>query len=209
MNKRVIIAAVAVAMAFVLAPGKALAQKYQGQMNVTAGASFSLTGLFINTIMNGVDNVTGVSTRSTPGLNGMLDYGVTDRFSIGAAYHYQSFRADFTSYTNDSGVVMNGDWYASITRQNIGLRTLFHFGDNDDLDTYAGARFGYTFWSAKTNATGSGIDKNTATSRLWPQALFGMRYFFTPNIGVNVEFSVGPPYYMMFGLNARFGGGGA
>jgi hypothetical protein len=182
--------------------GTVSAQKYAGQLNVTAGASFSMTGLLFTTLNNSIGNNTTVNTTSLPGLNGMLDYGISDRFSVGAAYYYQSWSGDW-SEVDSNGVNQNFDY--SIKRQNVGLRALFHFGDNENLDTYAGARFGYSFWSTKTNSTGN-LDFGRFTSRLWPQAIFGMRYFFSDFIGVNAEFAVGPPYYMMFGLNARFGG---
>lgn len=202
----VLAVAVTVAAFATFSPNRAMAQKYQGQMNLTAGGSFSLTGLAINAVTDALANGTGVTSRSTPGLNGMFDYGITDRFSLGAAYHFQNFRTEFTGYTDTAGNNVVGDYYFGITRQNAGLRALFHFGDNDDLDTYAGARVGYSFWKFSTNASSSGVDEATLTSRVWPQALFGMRYYFTDNIGANVEFAVGPPYYLMLGLNARFGG---
>jgi hypothetical protein len=150
-----------------------------------------------------VGSNTEVQTTSIPGINAMLDYGVTDRFSVGGAYYYQSWSG---SWVGTDSVGISHNYSYNITRQNAGLRALFHFGDNDDMDTYAGARFGYSFWSYKTDADHA-LDWGKMTSRLWPQAIFGMRYFFTPNIGFNAEFAVGPPYYMMVGLNARFGGG--
>ncbi|MGL4597523.1 MAG: outer membrane beta-barrel protein [Bacteroidia bacterium] len=202
--KSLLVAAVLVATG-IFAPN-ASAQKYQGQMNITAGGAFSLTGLVGTAVTSAVNTANGRAS-ATPGLAGMFDYGVSDRFSIGAAYNFQQFTVKFSSYVNDNGNTVNGDFKYSVTRQNIGLRALFHFGDNDDLDTYAGARFGYTLWNTNTNAPGLSLgDEKFFRSRLWPQALFGMRYYFTENIGVNAEFAIGPPYYMMFGLNFRFGG---
>lgn len=199
-------AATAFMLVFASLPTQVAAQKYQGQMNFTAGGSFSLTGLTMNFVIDAIDNAQGTTTRSTPGLNGMFDYGITDRFSLGAAYHFQNFRAEFNGYTDSAGNAVVGDYYVGVTRQNIGLRALFHFGDNDDLDIYAGARAGITLWSYNTNANTTGLGDDLFTSRVWPQAIFGMRYYFTPNIGVNTEFAIGPPYYLMLGVNARFGG---
>jgi hypothetical protein len=192
-----------------LTPGKAHAQKYQGQMNATAGASFSITGLFVNAVLATVDQAGGVNTSSIPGLNAMFDYGVSDRFSVGAAYYYQSFTTNFTSYTDTSGTVQNGDFKLALIRQNAGARMLFHFGENENLDVYAGARVGFTFWSTKSDVpanSGLDLDVSAIRSRMLPQGIFGMRYYFTDNIGANVELAVGPPYFMMIGLNARFGG---
>jgi len=207
MKKISVLAVAFVATAF-LAPGNAHAQKYQGQINTTAGTSFSLTGLVVNAFLNAVDNAQGVETTSIPGINTMVDYGVSDRFSLGAAYYYQSFTTNLSGYTDSSGQVVSGDYYIRITRQNAGLRTLFHFGDNDDLDLYAGARIGMTFWSwASDIPNNSGVDfDDVIRSRVLPQGIFGMRYYFTPVVGVNLELAAGPPYFMMLGVNARFGG---
>ncbi len=201
--KSLLVAAVLVATG-IFAPN-ATAQKYQGQMNVTVGGAFSLTGLVGTSLTSAISAADGRAS-STPGLAGMFDYGISDRFSLGAAYNFQQFTVKFSSYVDNNGNTVNGDFKYSLTRNNVGLRALFHFGDNDDLDTYAGARFGYTIWKTNTNAPGLALTDNFFKSRLWPQALFGMRYYFTENIGVNAEFAIGPPYYMMFGLNFRFGG---
>lgn len=207
MKKTLLSAFAALLLGVFALPQQAAAQKYQGQVNITAAGSFSLTGLVLSAFTDAVGKGTNVNTRSTPGLNGMVDVGLTDHFSLGAAYYYQNFHGEFSSYTDTAGYVHNGDYYFGVTRQNIGLRALFHFGDNDDLDTYFGARVGYTIWSYRTNAVASGLNKDSARSRLWPQALFGVRYYFTPNIGVNAELAVGPPYYLSLGFNFRFGGG--
>lgn len=210
MKKVSFIAATAFAVILTaLTPGKAIAQKYQGQMNATAGASFSLTGLFVNAVLDAVDGAGGVNTSSLPGLNVMFDYGVSDRFSVGGAYYYQSFTSNFSSYVDTNGVTQNGDFKVALVRQNPAVRLLFHFGDNDDLDTYAGARIGYTLWSVRSDVpanSGADFDVDAVRSAIRPQGLFGMRYFFTENIGANVELAVGAPYFMMIGLNARFGG---
>lgn len=182
--------------------GTLSAQKYAGQLNGTIGASFSMTGLIFTALNNSVGNNSTVTTTSLPGMNAMLDYGISDRFSAGAAYYYQSWSGKWSS-TDSNGV--SQDYSYSVARQNAGVRALFHFGDNENLDTYAGARFGVSFWSTKTNYVGS-LDLGKFTTRVWPQAIFGMRYYFSEFVGVNAEFGFGPPYYIMFGLNARFGG---
>jgi opacity protein-like surface antigen len=202
---KILVVAASLTLIGLIAPQQAAAQKYQGQMNFTVGGAFSLTGLVGSAVTDAIQAGNGRAT-STPGMAGMFDFGVSDRFSLGAAYNFQQFGVKFSSYTDNNGNVVNGDFKYTLTRQNIGARALFHFGDNDDLDIYAGARFGYTIWTTNTNAPNLTLTDKTFKSRLWPQALFGMRYYFTENIGINAEFAVGPPYYMMIGINARFGG---
>jgi hypothetical protein len=187
-------------------PQKAAAQKYKRQVNVTAGASFALAGLIVNTVLLHVDDAAGVSPHSQIGLNGIVDIGVTDRLSVGAAYSYQNIYADFTSFKNTAGDSLAGNYYISITRQNYSMRALLHFGDHDELDFYAGLRLGYTFWTSTTNAVGTKMDEGRYDDRFWPQVPLGVRYYIIPNLGLGAELGIGPPYYVMFGLHVRFGG---
>ena len=202
--------AAAFLFALVVTPKQAAAQKYQGQVVIGANGAFSLVGLLMNSLLNtSANNIQGVTYKSFPGLSGTVDYGVTDRFSIGIAHFYQTFNIKWTGYTDSSGFVNTGDYHLRFNRQNTAIRALFHFGDNDDLDPYFGIRLGYSYWSHETNVTNVGtgfFNLDKAASHFWPQAIFGIRYFFTPNIGVNSELALGFPYYLSAGLNVRFGG---
>jgi opacity protein-like surface antigen len=210
MKKSFSIAAAALMLFFVTAPKQAEAQKYQGQVVVGANGAFSLVGLFMTSVFNVAgNNITGLTTHTIPGLSGTVDVGITDRFSLGIAHFYQSSNASWSSYTDSSGNTQTGDYHLRITRQNTAVRALFHFGDNDDLDPYFGIRLGYSYWSTNTNVPNSGYlyDAARFTGHFWPQALFGIRYFFVPNVGVNTEIALGFPYYLSAGVNVRFGGG--
>jgi hypothetical protein len=206
--KKLLILALSAIVLNCLTPATAAAQKYQGQVNVGANGAFSLVGLLLTSTFNSIDRIEGLNTAVTPGLNGTIDFGLSDRFSLGVAHFYQSATAKWSSYTDSAGIVQSGDWYYRLTRQNTAVRMLFHFGENDDLDTYFGVRLGYSYWSQRTNVTNAGsvIDLGVFRTRFWPQAVFGARYFFTEYIGANAEIALGFPYYLSVGLNARFGG---
>ncbi|CAN5359137.1 hypothetical protein BH09BAC5_BH09BAC5_02300 [soil metagenome] len=196
-------------------PTTAKAQKAKGEVVVTGGAGYSIVGLLLNVINKGLNTTGTVSSSKTPVILGAVDYGITDRFSVGACYTYQGITAKYNSFTMTdtagNNVTVNGDFKDRITRQSIGIRPLFHFGENEDLDLYVGARFSYVFW----NITSSRADVSTADvfkgfgSPIKPQFLFGMRYFFVPAVGFNAEFAIGPTYFMQVGISARFGGTGA
>ncbi|HEU4716415.1 MAG TPA: hypothetical protein VFU15_01200 [Bacteroidia bacterium] len=209
MKKSIFSAALLFAFVFAGLPKTMQAQKYQGQVVIGANCAFSLVGLVMNTAFNVADRgIVGLSTSVTPGLSGTVDVGVTDRFSLGVSHFYQSANAHWSTYTDNNGITHTGDFHYRITRQNTALRALFHFGDNDDIDPYFGIRLGYSYWSSSSNI--ADVDQTFDLSKfkphLWPQALFGVRYFFIPNLGVNAEIAAGPPYYLSVGLNARFGG---
>jgi hypothetical protein len=163
-------------------------------------------------IQDGLNTIGDVKSTKTPVIWGGVDYGVTDRFSIGAVYTYQGLTAKYNAfqYEDDSGNVITtyGDFTDRLTRQSIGIRPLFHFGDSDDFDIYTGARLTYVFWNY--NSSRNDVDVTDLFqgfgSPIKPQFLLGMRYFFIPSAGFNVEFAIGPAYFMSFGLNYRFGG---
>ena len=198
-----------IATAFLLVTtGSSVAQKAQGQSVFTAGTSFSLASLFINLVKDAVNSSSTITVKSIPAINAMYDYGIAESFSIGAAFSYQAWTVSYSEYTDTLGVVRKGPFKDRASRMNFGIRPLFHFGDNEDLDTYVGARLSFTQWSYKSDARND-LSSSTVFSGANPikfQALFGMRYFVAENVGLNMEIAIGPTYYAMFGLNLRFGG---
>jgi hypothetical protein len=193
-------------------PSTAHAQKAKGQIVTTAGVGYSLVGIILNVVQDGINTTDQINSTKTPVIFGSSDFGITDRFSVGACYTYQSLTMKYSSFTTTDSAGNNttvvGDFTDRLTRQSIGIRPLFHFGDSEDLDLYVGARFSYVFWnynSSRNDFDGSDI-LNGFGSPIKPQFLLGMRYFFIPNVGFNAEFAIGPTYFMAFGVSARFGG---
>jgi hypothetical protein len=190
---------------------KSFAQKKKGQSTVTVGVGESIAGAIVSTYekavvaaINVFDPSINAKSTSIPAIFGSYDYSLTDIFSLGLAGSYQSWKVSIPAY-ND-GTTAYGASSLNITRTNFALRPLFHFGKNEDLDMYAGLRLGYTMWSTKITSTdpiviGTGFGHGNAIA---PAALFGLRYFFTKNIGANFEISLGAPYAVALGVNARF-----
>ena len=200
-------------LAFVLLAGlkPAAAQNMKGQSTVTGGVGFSLAGLLFRAIDNAADDaISNFEMKSTPGMLLHYDYGLADRFSIGAAFSYQQFKLVYTNmpYTTTAGYEDTASWDDKVKRINFGIRPLFHFGNNEDLDMYTGVRISMTQWSFSSSHPdplyddGDFYDSFNSTIRF--QALFGLRYYFTPNIGFNTEFAIGTPYFLSLGANFRF-----
>lgn len=212
MKKALFYSATALLLGFIINPQRASAQKYQGQAVITGGAGYSVTGLLLGFITDGVNATGTVSSTKTPVILGGVDYGLSDRFSLGAIYTYQGITVKYNSYettdANGNSVTVVGDFKDRLSRQSIGIRPLFHFGDNDDLDLYAGARFSYVFWNYNSPRTDVNVQDlfKFFGSPVKPQALFGMRYFVTDNIGLGTEFALGATYFISVGVHARFGG---
>jgi opacity protein-like surface antigen len=209
--KKLLTVAAAVFLLTAITPTQAVAQKYLGQTVVGTNIGFSLVGALMSGAFNVTDRaIVGLSTRVTPGMSGTVDVGLSDRFSVGGAYFIQVATANWSSYQDTNGVTHTGDFYFRATRNNFGLRALFHFGDNDDFDPYFGVRIGMARWTFKSNVDGyEGLglfDDTVFRNRVLPQVCFGVRYFFLPFLGVNAEIAVGFPYYLSTGINFRFGG---
>ncbi len=212
MSKKLLTVAVAAILLTVMTPTQVQAQKYLGQTVVGTNAAFSLVGGALRGIFNVADaNIEGFTTKVTPGMAFSTDVGLSPRFSMGGAYFLQVATMNWDSYTDTNGVVHNnGDYYFRASRHNFGIRALFHFGDEDDFDPYFGVRIGMARWTTSSNVPDYedlGIfDATFFRSRVLPQVLFGVRYFFLPFLGVNAEIAVGFPYYLSTGINFRFGG---
>lgn len=181
--------------ALLLTSTSVFAQDYKS--TVTADAGFSLVGSVIRIVVN-VDTIGGYS--SIPVMQLSYDYMITDFLSAGAAGSYQQYK-----FSDNTGKIV-------LKRMNFALRALFHYGKSDKLDMYSGIRLGMTNWGFSydvdsgdpTLAALEGSDSLTGIHFSPQLVAFGIRGYFTDNIGANIEFAVGAPYFMMGGINYRF-----
>lgn len=177
----------------------------KGQMNLTVGLGYSLIGGLFDIATSG-----GATQSSfvTPVINGMFDYGVADKFSVGGAVSYQAFGykyKDYFDYYDNNGQAVYADFKETWTCMNIGVRGLFHFGNSDKLGMYAGLRAGYTIWTYKNDYNGRTAysEPDVSLGAFGAQPLFGIRYFFSDNIGINAEAGLGT-YIVAAGLAVKF-----
>lgn len=183
------------------------AQREQNQVVVSAGMGYSIGQAIFKGILNAIEAGGTNTVSSIPIINVMVDYGISENFSLGAAYSFNSFSWSDSSI-DPSGVITSVD--LSAARHNIGLRPLFHFGNNEKVDLYTGARLGTSIWSLSGSATDSqGNDTGASTDIpagvVTVQALFGVRTYFTDVIGANFEVGIGnAPYFVAGGLSLKF-----
>ena len=191
---------------FLIAPLSVFSQKQEGEMVATAGAGWSLLGAIFS-----LSDVSGeTSTTVTPVFHASFDYGLTRNMSIGAAFGYQKATVSYNDYvyynSNNQEITEDFDW--SVSRLNIGARVLFHYGSNENFDMYSGMRLGFQSFTSEFDTTDPSFDSDFKGGTLGFQLVaFGARGYFTPNIGFNAEVALGSPYFVMGGLNYRFGGG--
>lgn len=179
---------------------------------VTGGAGFSLVGAIFSVVQKLSDAVPGSEfhLKHTPVIVGNFDYVFKKKFSLGAAYTYQAFDVSYKNYEYKSnGATLYGTWEDHVTRSNFAVRPIFHFGNKDNFDPYFGCRLGFTQWKFNSynpdpNFIANDFYGSKFNSGIRFQAFFGVRYYFTDFFGFNMEVAVGPTYFSMLGLSAKF-----
>lgn len=205
--KKILLAAIVVTG--LLSSKTAQSQTAQGEVNITAGVGYSLGMDLLKRVANTALEAADLNKiKGTPIINGMIDYGVTENFSIGGAYSYHQWTwTDRWKDTNNVSTTGN----VKALRHNIGARALFHFGNSDNTDIYAGARVGTSIWQYSADASNTegeqASDFSAPGGVFTAQALFGVRAYFNEFIGANFEFGIGTaPYMIAGGLTFKIGG---
>lgn len=181
-----------------------IAQKAEGQVVISAGVGYWMhststprLGLFQEKYI-----------YSEPVLNGMIDYGIADFFSMGVAVSHQKMSIEWENrhYYVDTIWKME-DVTEELTRLNIGIRPLIHFIKHDNIGMYAGLRMSYSLWTYDHDSTDpEWNDDNLERTRMNIQLLFGLRAYFSDVIGMHMEIGMGgAPYVAAMGLSFKLG----
>jgi hypothetical protein len=136
---------------------------------------------FISTLedVNGDSPVGMTFPLTTPPVCIILEYGITDQFSIGGYFG----KAKNNAYYHD---IYGEHKLGTISHSVIGGRVAYHFEISSKFDTYAGGMLGYDLVNVK------GYDDSEASrSGLTYNILVGGRYYLTDNIGGFLEIGYG------------------
>ena len=134
-------------------------------------------------------------TTSIPPVSASLDFGVTDKISVGGFLGYSSAKYKF-SYFGSSDY----EWKYSYAV--FGVRGAYHFDLSPKFDTYAGAMLGYNVVSVTAPSDFNGVGYSAAGSSVALGAFIGGRYLFTEKIGAFAELGYGLGY-LTLGLNVK------
>jgi len=192
---------------FVIAGTTAKSQNLQGQTVFNFNLGYSLTGDLIKGLF---DEGTNSTIKVSPVIILGADYGLSEKFSIGASFTTQGMKGTITDNwwydDNDSLITENFDF--KIRRSHIAIIPKYHYtSDNDKLDIYSGLRLGFVMWSYKDDSNDPTFTAfDDLKGRVTVGFTTGMRYYFTDNIGANVDLNLGAPYVVSFGLNYKLGG---
>lgn len=138
----------------------------------------------------------------TPNMGIMFDYGINNILSVGLTGSYQS-----------ETVVPEESYFTDkITRINVALRILKHLNKVDrHFDYYIGVRFGSSYWQDiptqqnqnMVNCPPTYFITNPNSLVASFQLLYGMRIYFSDNLGIHLEAGIGSPYLVEGGLTFR------
>ena len=152
-----------------------------------------------------------MSTKQSPMFNFGVDYGLSDKFSAGVAFGYQTAKVNIDSYeynsnTGNSDLVTNTD---SWKRIHFAVKGDYHIIAKKHISLYTGVKIGYNKYSMTSTYTKydpSYVSRlNVTPSPVSLQAHFGINYYFNGMIGFNAEVGIGygGPYIFAAGLAVK------
>ena len=185
---------------------KAVAQVEQGNIIVDLYYGYPNFGKKLADGVNTASSEIDVSGIGPAGLR--VEYLLADNFGLGIDFIYNSTNLSFTADSlNTSGdVVATYNVKATAQRIRVMLRANYHFVQTDAMDAYVGFGAGTNnrVWGVKTDFPN--YDDESISGTLLPvsaRICLGTRFYFTENIGANVELGLGGPL-ISAGLSLKF-----
>ena len=143
----------------------------------------------------GGDSLANFSYAGLGPCGGAVEYMVADNVGLGIDFIYNSHALNYT----DSGIDAQGntvvyDYNFSSIRQRIHLRFNYHFSQDENVDAYLGVGVGTNQRSIKFESNDPNYAPTDSEATLIPFSMrfcVGMRYYFSPNIGIVTEAGIG------------------
>ena len=170
-------------------------------IDVYGGGPNIVTSIIKTQIANS-DIYSNIQVNGVPCFGGRVSYMVADNISVGIDGNYTSTLITYT----DTSVSTPYNYNLYIPRVRIMARFEFHFNASEDFDFYL--PIGVGFNSTKLKFTSNDpYAVNVSNPTLLPIAFrlgIGGRYFFTDNLGLNLEFGLGGGPLVEGGLAFKF-----
>ena len=174
----------------------------EGSIAVTVGYGFpDMYKSFVKAIVNDLQNPN--ATYSVKGIGPAflkMEYGLSKLIGLGAVIGYHNISVTETyayqSYNSVTGLYGTYEDVEKLTYTSISaaLRINFHFGTGKRLDPYAGVGAGYSHktyvFTQTTNNPNGFVNAPDTYNAIFPVYFgisAGLRYYFTPNIGIYGE----------------------
>lgn len=142
-------------------------------------------------------------------VGGKFEYMITDRIGLGVEYTHAAVHVNYKVDKSNQNKTETYYYRATLTKHRILARFNYHFATTDKLDPYVTAGIGYKVSRLKSNNIDDQLTVaafNAAFSNYFPIAYrlgIGMRYFFIPNFGFNLEAGIGGPF-VQAGITGKF-----
>ena len=168
-----------------------------------------------NSLVNKIFDLTDISVDNysievdaTPAFQLTYDRMENNWLSVGVGLSAQMMNLHYTDYEyeDENGQTQVIDFDVDVLRANGGLRALANYG-TETLKMYSGFRLGVTMWNVDVSSTVPNFSVEEDFTVLEnsfvvaPQiVIFGARYYFAKNIGLNIELALGAPHYLSGGI---------
>jgi hypothetical protein len=193
----------------ILLVGSSFGQDDVPKHNINLNLGSSLIPVTLKLVAS-VDNT--IISHSSPSFAITYDYSFTNRISAGVAVSQERAGLEYSNHVFIQDVDnVPYSFRVNMIRTNGSIRGLFHYKNTEKIDLFSGLRLGLTNYrvdlQANTEIKWFVIDKDFAYKQgylvSYQLVVFGIRGYFTRNIGANVELSVGAPYFISGGLSFR------
>jgi hypothetical protein len=162
----------------------------QGKIIISAGYGFPNLG---KSIFKVYQSYGGYSTSGFGPAHIKAEYALSDKIGLGLSVNYVSYKVEFngTYIDNNFNTVTYKEGFKGSSLSAL-LRMNIHFATTEKLDPYWGFGAGYrsnsyTFYS---DYAGAGSLTLSGGIPFGFETTIGMRYFFTPNIGIYTEMGI-------------------
>lgn len=191
----------------------------EGTFDVTVGYGFpDMYKSFVKALVKDFQNPN--ATYTVKGIGPVflkMEYGLSKLIGLGAVIGYHNISVTETypyqSYNSATGMY---DIYEDVekltyTSLSVAARINFHFGTGKRLDPYAGVGAGYSYktyvFTQTTNNPNGFVNPPDSYNGYFPVYFgisAGLRYYFTPNIGIYGEVGFDKWTVMQGGLAVKF-----
>lgn len=172
-------------------------------------------GSYVKSVFENSSNSSSIeAVKNLNHFGGKFEYMLSESIGVGLEYTYAAVNINYKvdkTILNSNGQALNQTYHykASLYKQRILGRVNFHFETTDKIDPYGTIGFGYKTSRLKSNNPDDQIEVaafNASFSNFFPVSYrlgIGLRYFFTPEFGLNIEGGFGGPT-VQGGLTLKF-----
>lgn len=185
----------------------------KGEIVLGAHTGFSFTGAIYRLVQDVSESDTLssglLSGSNLPVFGASFDYGVSDRFTIGALASVQHFSAKVreNSFSAQDSSFNIRPVDANFNRFYVGIVPKYQYETgSENFEMYSAIRAGFIFWQGNFDAENSNIDALSGFAGGRPAlsiVAIGGRYYFNSNLAFNFELATGAPSLLSLGINYK------